>query len=214
MAVFAKSYSGPERRVFAGNYTGVERRDPPQWAQTHSPTRRGRAQRLAQGTDSRAKFLGHPVHQQLVVFPVGLLAAAVVFDLVYLAGGGPTMAVVSFWMIVAGLVGGALAVPFGIIDWLAIPEGTRAKSVGTIHGMGNFTVILLFLLSALIRVNDQAEPLPLALGLSISGGVLALVTAWLGGELVSRLGIGVSSDAGPDATSSLRRHGIEGDAHW
>ena len=31
------------------------------------------------------KFLGHPVHQMLIVFPLGLLATAVVFDLIYLA---------------------------------------------------------------------------------------------------------------------------------
>lgn len=191
-------YTGPERRVSTANWHGAERR---RAASTGTSPRR-----LAQGTESRAKFLGHPVHQQLVVFPVGLLATAVVFDLIYVFGGGPTMAVVSFWMIVAGLVGGALAVPFGIIDWLGIPEGTRAKSVGAIHGMGNFTVMLLFLLSALIRINDQAEPLPMALGLSFAGGALALGTAWLGGELVSRLGVGVSPDAGPDATNSLRKH--------
>lgn len=187
-------YTGPERRVSTARFHGVERR----------VALKGTAG-SAHGMESRAKFLGHPVHQQLVVFPVGLLATAVVFDLIYLFGGSPTMAIVSFWMIVAGLVGGALAVPFGIIDWLAIPEGTRAKSVGAIHGMGNFTVMLLFLLSALIRINDQAEPLQMALGLSITGGVLALATAWMGGELVSRLGVGVSSDAGLDAPSSLRK---------
>lgn len=197
-------YRGPERRVATEKrYRGVERRARPE--QAVGTTRRQDVPRTAQGMDSRAKFLGHPLHQQLVVFPVGLLATAVVFDVVYLLGGGPTMAVVSFWMIVAGLVGGALAVPFGIIDWMAIPEGTRAKSVGAIHGMGNFTVMLLFLLSALVRVNDAAEPLSMALGLSFAGGALALVTAWLGGELVSRLGVGVSAEAGLDAPSSLRK---------
>jgi hypothetical protein len=31
--------------------------------------------------ESRAKLLGHPIHQMLIVFPLGLLAMAVVFDL-------------------------------------------------------------------------------------------------------------------------------------
>nr|WP_176730591.1 hypothetical protein [Micromonospora mirobrigensis] len=35
------------------------------------------------------------------------------------------------------------------------------------------------------------------------GPILALGTAWLGGELVERLGVGVSDEAGVDAPSSL-----------
>jgi hypothetical protein len=39
---------------------------------------------------------------------------------------------------------------------------------------------------------------------SFAGAGIALVTAWLGGELVDRLGIGVSDGANVDAPSSLR----------
>jgi hypothetical protein len=35
--------------------------------------------------DSRADLLAHPIHQMLIVFPVGLLAMAVVFDLLAVA---------------------------------------------------------------------------------------------------------------------------------
>ena len=37
--------------------------------------------------ESRAKFLGHPIHQMLIVFPLGLLATAVIFDIIALAKG-------------------------------------------------------------------------------------------------------------------------------
>ena len=50
-----------------------------------------------------------------------------------------------------------------------------------------------------------AAPLTLALIPSFVGAVIALVTAWLGGELVVRLGIGVDDKADVDAPSSLRR---------
>jgi hypothetical protein len=43
--------------------------------------------------------------------------------------------------------------------------------------------------------------------LSFAGAVLALGTAWLGGELVDRLGVGVYEDANPDAPSSLASRG-------
>ena len=80
--------------------------------------------------EARAKILGHPIHQMLMPFPFGLLATAVIFDIIYIIWGNPTMGTVAYWMIVAGIVGGLLAAPFGLIDWLAIPQGTRAKSVG------------------------------------------------------------------------------------
>nr|WP_255719679.1 DUF2231 domain-containing protein [Pelomonas sp. P8] len=50
-----------------------------------------------------------------------------------------------------------------MIDWLAIPRGTRAKSVGALHATRNVLVLALF-----------------------------GANAWLGGELVDRLGVGGS----------------------
>ena len=44
--------------------------------------------------------------------------------------------------------------------------------------------------------------------LGLLGGLVALVTAWLGGELVYRLRVGVDDDAGLDASNSLSRDGV------
>ena len=157
--------------------------------------------------ESKAKLLGHPVHQMLIVFPLGLLATAVVFDLIYVANENPTMAAVAYWLLAAGLVGALVAAPFGLIDWLAIPKGTRAKRIGAMHGIGNGVVTVLFLGSWLVRGDAAATPETLAYLLSFAGATLAMVTAWLGGELVSRLGVGVSDRAGLDAPSSLADDG-------
>ena len=154
------------------------------------------------------KFLGHPVHQMLIVFPLGLLATAVVFDLIYLAGGDVTIATVSYWMIAAGLIGGLVAAPFGWIDWIAIPSGTRAKSVGFYHGIGNVVVMFIFACSWFMRRDLPERPEVIALLLSFIGGGLALVTGWLGGELVDRLGIGVDEGANPNAPNSLSQRRI------
>jgi len=153
--------------------------------------------------ESRAKLLGHPVHQMLVVFPLGLLATAVVFDIVHLVSGNPTMNAVAYWMMAAGIIGALVAAPFGTIDWLAIPAGTRAKSIGAMHGGGNVVVLLLFAGSWWLRRDAIDQPGWLAHGLAWLGALVALVTAWLGGELVDRLGVGVSDQAGLDAPSSL-----------
>lgn len=158
--------------------------------------------------ESRAKILGHPIHQMLIPFPFGLLATAVIFDVVYLVWGNPVMVTVSYWMIIAGIIGGLAAAPFGLIDYLAIPTGTRARSVGLVHGLGNVVVLLLFAASWWLRygVADAATPYTpstLALVLSFAGFALAGLTGWLGGELVDRLSVGVDDGAHLDAPSSL-----------
>ena len=151
---------------------------------------------------ARARLLGHPIHQMLIVFPLGLLATAVVFDLIAIFSGQQQWWLVSYWMMAAGIVGALVAAPFGLIDWLGIPRNTRARRIGAMHGLGNGLVALLFLASWLQRHPDQPAP-TLALLLSFAAALLSLLTAWLGGELVSRLGIGVHEDAGVNAPSSL-----------
>ena len=74
--------------------------------------------------ESRAKLLGHPIHPMLIVLPLGLFIAAVVFDALYMWRGSPTFATVAYWNIAGGVIGGLLAAVFGLIDWLAIPAGT------------------------------------------------------------------------------------------
>src|SRR5688500_9748365 len=108
--------------------------------------------------ESRAKLLGHPIHQMLVVFPLGLLGTAVIFDIIAFALGQGYWSEIALWMMVPGIVTGLLAAPFGLIDWLAIPAGTRAKRIGAIHGLGNVVVLVLFAGSALLRWPAPPTP--------------------------------------------------------
>jgi len=156
--------------------------------------------------ESKARLLGHPIHQMLVVFPLGLLGTSVVFDLLAIGLNDAQWSVFAYYLILAGIVGGLMAAPFGTIDWLAIPAGTRAKSVGALHAVGNVVVLALFAGSAWLRRSEPADPPALALLLAFLAVGLSLVTAWLGGELVGRLGVGVSDGANLNAPSSLRKH--------
>jgi len=155
--------------------------------------------------EAKAKFLGHPIHQMIIVLPLGLLTTAVVFDVIHLFGGGVRWTEVAYWMIGAGVIGGLLAAPFGLIDWLGVPARTRAKRIGAVHGLGNVGVVLLFAASWLVRRENPTLPASSAYLLSFLGFGLAGVTAWLGGELVTRLGVGVDADAQVNAPSSLSR---------
>lgn len=63
----------------------------------------------------------------------------------------------------------------------------------------------LFFVSWLLRVGDDEHyPTGASLTLAVIAVVLAVFTAWLGGELVYRLGVGVDKGAHVDAPNSLR----------
>jgi uncharacterized membrane protein len=147
------------------------------------------------------KLLGHPVHQMLIVFPVGLLITAFIVDVIGSASGNPEWWRISYWMIPAGVIGG-LTAAVGFLDWRGIPSGTRASRVGMWHGLGNVVVVVLFALSWWVRPGSGQLGSG-AMTLSILGTALLFVTGWLGGELVVRLGVGVDEGANVDAPSSL-----------
>lgn len=154
--------------------------------------------------ESKIKILGHPVHQMLIVFPLGLLLTAGIFDAIYFITGYAGIAAVSYWNIAAGVISGVIAALFGLIDWIGIPRRTRAKRIGAWHASGNVVVLALFAASWLIR-RAEASYLPTAGAFIVEIVAVAIggVTAWLGGELVDRLGVGVDPGAHLNAPSSL-----------
>jgi uncharacterized membrane protein len=154
--------------------------------------------------ESNAKLFGHPIHPMLIVFPLGLFIMAVLADIAYMVTNHTAFAAVAYWDIAGGIVGGLLAAVFGLIDWLAIPGKTRAKSIGLYHGVGNVVVVLLFAVSWLTRRQAELHLPSLAASvLGIVGIAVGAVTGWMGGELVDRLGVGVDDGAHLDAPSSL-----------
>lgn len=153
--------------------------------------------------ESRAKLFGHPIHPMLIPFPLGLLPTSVLFDVVYLLTGNGKWAEISFWMIAVGLVGGVAATVFGAIDLERVPDGTRAKAVGIVHAVSAGGLMALFASSWLLRLGAPGGPGAIAIILSLLGIGLAGLTGWLGGELIARLGVGVSRGAHLNSPSSL-----------
>jgi uncharacterized membrane protein len=155
--------------------------------------------------ESKFKVLGHGAHPILIVFPLGLLSTSVIFDVIYFATGNEQFALVAYWMIAAGVVGGIVAAVPGFVDWFAIPQGTRAKRVGLVHGIGNDVVLVLFGVSWWLRrgAPPNYPPGMVEALLSFAGFALALFTGWLGGELVERLGVAVHDGAHLNAPNTL-----------
>src|SRR5436305_15108480 len=81
---------------------------------------------------AKARLLGHPIHPMLIVFPLGLLTVAAIFDIIYVSTHNGHWADLSYWMIASGIIGGLIAAVFGVVDWFGIPESTRARCIGLI----------------------------------------------------------------------------------
>jgi uncharacterized membrane protein len=163
--------------------------------------------------ESRIRLLGHSLHQSFVFVPLGFLTAAVASDVAYLISRDPSWGLMAFRLMGIGIITALVAAIVGFLDWQRIPAGTRAKQVGRVHGIGNVIVVLLFAESWMMRRDVTGHtPSTLALVCSIAGFGLAGVTGWLGGELVSRLGVGVSDNANLNAPSSLTTDAHPGNA--
>jgi uncharacterized membrane protein len=139
----------------------------------------------------------------LVVFPLGLLGTAVIFDIIYLISDYSQWTLAAYYMIGAGLIGGLAAALFGWLDWVGVPSGTRAKRIGLWHGLVNVAVLALFILSWVLRRDNPALPPTGAIVAGLSAIMLAMIAAWLGGEMVYRMGVGVDGGAHLDSPSSL-----------
>ena len=118
--------------------------------------------------------------------------------------GSTTVATVGYWNIAGGIVGGLLAAVFGLIDWLAIPAGTRAKRIGVWHALSNVLAILGFAFVFWMRYSSGRLAASTGLfTIEVMALIVGAVGGWLGGELVDRLGVGVDSGANLDAPNSM-----------
>ena len=133
--------------------------------------------------ESRLSIAGQAVQPILVMFPLGLFAMAVIFDVGRLLGGPGMLGALAYWNIIAGLASGFLAMLAGAID-LAFVRRPLAKRVGVLRVLVNMGVLVLFAVILTVRVgaHDRAAGVGLLLlellALAISGFGL-----WFGGEL-------------------------------
>ena len=154
--------------------------------------------------ESKAKLLGHSIHQMLVPLPIGLLFMGTMCDLVVVSGRSLGLAEVAFYDVLAGICAALVAALFGLIDLTGVPRGSRALRVGIIHGVANVVAVALFVVSIVLRWNVPGHlPSGAAFAVEVIGFFNLAVAGWLGGELVDRLGVGVDDNANVNAPSSI-----------
>ena len=115
--------------------------------------------------ESRLSIAGQAVQPILVMFPLGLFTMAAIFDLANLAGGPGILGTLAYWNVVAGLVGGFLAMLAGAIDTALVHRPTT-KRIGVLRALLNMGVLFLFAVILMVRVGapDRAAPRPPAAG--------------------------------------------------
>ncbi len=153
-------------------------------------------------------WLGHPVHAAVSDVPIGMWASAQLLDVVALVGPRTRLEKIVDRAGVLGLVRrsgtertadrlhaiglvSALGVAvFGLADW-SWTRG-RTRRLGLVHGLVNVTITGLYAGSLFARAKGRRKT---GVALSSVGMGMLLFSAWLGGELVYKHGVGVSRQA-------------------
>ena len=140
---------------------------------------------------STATIAGHPIHPMLVPFPIVCFILVLVSDIAYWRTSNLMWHDFSSWLLLAGIVMGALAALFGAVDFIARRE-VRAQKPAWRHAIGNVVVMVLAIVNSFVHAGDGWTAIvPWGLILSAATVLLLLVTGWLGASLVYRHGVGV-----------------------
>jgi uncharacterized membrane protein len=135
--------------------------------------------------ESRLSIAGQAVQPVLVMFPLGLFAMAVLFDVADLLGGPTILGALAYWNIIAGLVVGVLSALAGAVDVMFVRR-PQARRLGALRTLINIGVLVVFAVILMVRVRAQDRVASgglfaielLALGLAVFG-------AWFAGELAN-----------------------------
>lgn len=141
--------------------------------------------------DLRATFAiaGHPLHPLLVPIPIGLFVAALVSDIVFVAGGSDGWAEASRWLLGGGLAGALVAAVAGFTDFAANPR-IRELRDAWLHLFANLAVVLIEGVNLILRLPDTAVAGSFGIVLSAAAALLLVFSGWKGGEMVFRHGVG------------------------
>ncbi len=136
-------------------------------------------------------WLGHPLHSAVTDVPLGAWTSAVVMDAMEQVTGREEFGVAADTAVAIGLAGAAVAAVAGLTDWHKT-DG-QAKRTGLVHGLLNIGGAVLYSASLAARRNGNRSA---GQGLSTLGFLVAMGSAWLGGQLTYGYQIGVDHSKG------------------
>jgi uncharacterized membrane protein len=142
---------------------------------------------------------GHPLHPIMVTVPIGAWTTSFVFDIAsHLVHPAGFLVQGALWLIVVGLGGAVVAGSFGLMDLLAIAEGTKAHRTARIHMSLNLLVTAAYAIGFAWRYHGYHHPAPVpARQFALSAVSLAVlaVSGYLGGKLTYKYGVRVAEES-------------------
>ena len=120
----------------------------------------------------------HPLHAIFLAFPLPLFLGALISDFAYRSSFHIQWANFSSWLIAGGLLVGAFAVLWALINLFRTSSASRGR-------LAVYFVVLLAMwglgfINALVHAKDAWATMPEGLYLSAITALLALVAAWIG----------------------------------
>ena len=140
---------------------------------------------------STAQIGGHPIHPMLVQFPIVCFILTLVCDVLY-TQGHTELATASTWLLIVGLVMGALAAVAGLTDFLGDKRIQGADAIK--HAAANVTAVVLEVVNLVLRLKNPDSIGSTGVWISLVVVLILLYSGWMGGRLVYIHGIGVNDD--------------------
>lgn len=119
----------------------------------------------------------HPFQAAIAASVVPLLLGALLADIAYARTYHVQWQNFASWLIVAGLVVGAIALVWALVDLVRADRRTGRRLLHAL-AVGATWVVACF--NALIHAKDAWAMMPAGLALSVVATVLAIIAAWIG----------------------------------
>jgi uncharacterized membrane protein/nitrite reductase/ring-hydroxylating ferredoxin subunit len=140
---------------------------------------------------SKAQIKGHPIHPILVGFPIAFFTGTLLFDILAQTNDRPEFGTIGYYLEIAGIIAALITAIPGIIDYFfTLPPKSSGKKRGTLHGLINITVVIIFSVAWYYRKGEAAS-FGVIIGLEALGVIGLGISGWLGGTMVYRNQIGV-----------------------
>jgi uncharacterized membrane protein len=140
-------------------------------------------------------LFGHPLHPMTIHFPIAFYLLGVLLTLIYLWRGNQEIERFAYWSFLLGFIGTIVACVVGLIDQSQLDLSDPRRV--TVNNHITASVALLIINGLLIYIRFRWPDVFAGkyrwayLGLMALGVAAVLTTAWLGGELVFQLQVGI-----------------------
>lgn len=129
----------------------------------------------------------HPLHSFLAAFPTACFTLTLLTDIAYWQTSNLMWKQFSEWLLLVGIVGGALALIVGLLDYL-LRRRVRLAGPPWPHAVGSIAVLALAGLNSFVHSGDGwTAVVPAGLIISAVTIVVMLVSDWFGRTLAFRL---------------------------